>query len=318
MIEFIENRGDLLNNASEFDQFMIRTSLDESALDITLPIGNKSHFGGREWTVRMMAILAIAAVAYIGLLTHSPLGPTSGGFLGSFIGSIGYWYFIALIVAPTQSQEIGMSYLLSFGPYFSKSLQNVSTRNVAYEKPVSNLFAIAENGIDVNGGIHYTDGSVGRIYELVGNASAMMFPSDRYRILDDTRTFYRAIRSSTAFTIDTVRLPQRIKPQLKAKDIQIQNLNPLLKGTGLEKLLREEKRVLQAFVGKQFLTIHQYMIVHSTSEQELTTFDNWIDSQLTMGSTYMKTARRLDSEEEVVSYFGSIFKANAKANLVER
>lgn len=291
--------------------FAIRSGLGDSALDTVMVIGRDDSFMlNREFTVRTLLVWLGALLGLMTILFGSPLG--KGGVLGVTLIVIGYVWIGIQLGIPTPSKELGYAYVMNFGKYFNKYLQNVSTRNFASVVPVESLLDIQDDGIDPNGEITFANGDVGEIFELVGNASEMIFLSDLDQVLSDTRVFYRNIRPLTSITIDTVSRPQRVLPQLLAKKHQIEHLNPILKKSGLNQLLEYEGEVLQNYVGTTFTTWRQFMIVRSVNEDELRSFDEWLASRLNSNSSFLKSARLLDSDEEVFEYFRDIFTANSK------
>lgn len=293
--------------------FAIRATLNDSVLDTVMVVGRDDSFMlNREFTVRSLLVLLGGLLGLMLILFGTPL--EKGGFWGVTFIVIGYTWIVVQLSMPTPSKELGYAYVADFGKYFNKYLQNVSTRNFSSVVPVENLLDIQDDGIDPNGQITFANGDVGEIFELVGNASEMIFLSDLEQVLHDTRVFYRNVRPLTTLTIDTVSRPQRVLPQLMAKEHQIKNLSPVLQKSGIKQLLEYEGEVLQNYVGTTFTTWRQFMIVRSVNSDELDSFNEWLASRLNSQSSFLKSARLLDTDEEVVEYFKDVFTANSKSS----
>lgn len=291
--------------------FAIRSGLNETMLDTVVPLS----FGGSEFklkkelTVRTMLFLLTEVIVFFFICFQTPL--VRGGILPNIIWITGYWWFGWLIARPTPTGLLGYTYFLAALKYFNPDFRKLPTRVYQLSAPAVEFVGIATDGIDEDGNIYFANGDIGQIYELTGNASFMIFEEDKIRVLNDARVFYRGINPLTTITYDTVSSPQRVDNQLKVKQWQIDNLT--LKQSNLLSLLQREKKALNEVVGKQFTTLHQYMVVRSVNLNELRVFVKWLTLAANSDSLFLKSAVRLDSRKEVINYFGSIY-SNRRLN----
>ena len=293
-------------------QFAIRTSMDSSALDMVMNPSANSLFATKyEFTVKSFFGLAIAFFLLVWLVMQTPL--QDSGVLGFVLWLPAYVILTWMLVGPTDTQELGLSYIPTFFTYFNKDRRIVSTRKIAPEANFADIAPIKEVR-ESDGLILMRDGTCMRTYEVVGNASILMFSQDRELVLRDVTHFYNNVRPQVNLMIDSESSPQRVVDQLNAKDYQILNLqnhstdysniDPRL--VKLRELLQGEQIILRDVVGRNFKALHQYLTVRALSEDDLYTFESWLMQVASGSNLYIKTARALEYDE-TVAYLKSLY-----------
>lgn len=292
-------------------RFTIRSGLADGILDTVIPLGsdNGSFKLKSQLTVRSVVCLLGSALLFMFLAFTTPIG--KAGVIQDILWMSGYWLLTWLLVRPTPTKMLGYTYAIASFKYANPEFRTLSTRPYCTAKPAVKFIGILDDGVDDDGNIYFANGDVGQVYELAGNASALMFESDKFVVLEDAHRFYRNINPLTTLTFDTLSSPQRVKPQLKGKVWQLKHMS--LVQTNLDRLLKLEARVLRDYVGKEFTTLHQYLIVRSINGTELKLFIDWLDSTLHSNSLYLKDARKLDSKKECLAYLRTIYTSRTRS-----
>ena len=192
--------------------------------------------------------------------------------------------------------------------YARKENRRVSFRSYSPSYAISLLTDIADNGVSDRGMIRFVNNDLGRVFEITGTASRLMFESDKKRVVDDARNFYRNINPLTTVVIDTLSSPQRVKSQLLAKDYQLNHM--ALKDENLRKLVEHERQYLSDTVGHSFPMYHQYFVVRSVNEDEMNIFIDWLMQIMSNSSLYLKDIRPLDDRDQVIDYLHGLYAAD--------
>lgn len=288
------------------NMFKLPFSLDINQLDVSI---NLTSSGGtfqlkRQITLRVLFVAIAGILLYIVLLFQTPFGLGSG-FYGLIVWTIGYFWLLFKLCVPTLTKQIGMNQIRPMWKYLKKTNKQVFTKRASYKFPVEDLVGIAE--YEDNGKIYYANGDVGCVFEVVGNASILMFDADRDSVLISARNFWRKVNPNVSVVIDSVTAPQRVNENVVHMADRFENLK--FESTGLRNLIVNQAGVLDNFVGQEFKSLHQYMIVRATNNEALHDFENWM--QIQNGSQFLKSYRLL-KEEEGKRHLRDIYTANPK------
>lgn len=285
--------------------FMIRMSIDQSPMDLVMNPDADSLFASRhEFTVKSVVAMGMCMMVFLYLIIQGPLHDS--GTVGFVLWIPSYLILMWLLCGPTETHELGLSYLMTFYNYFINGdrYRYVSTRRASDSSAFLKVAPV--KGITPQGKLVFTDNSVGYGFELVGNASILMFASDRQQVLTDVRNFYRNIDPSVTLTFDSVLSGQRVVDQLNGKDYQLSHLpydKPFLP---IRRMLQYEQIVLRDFVGRKFKALHQYVIVRGPQDEDIDTFTDWLNTQVTQGSMYVKDYRQL-TRDELIDYLKNLY-----------
>ncbi|WP_369940336.1 hypothetical protein [Ligilactobacillus faecis] len=275
-------------------------------LDRDVDLDNKIYSLKRKVSTRVVLTVIMAIIVGMLLLFKTSIG--KGGLLwtGSFI--ISYVWLIYISCFRTPTDDFKYTYLWVIGKYFSKSNRYVSTRNTSKIYPIEKLLNLEDQDFS-DGYIHFKDGDIGELIEVTGMASRLMFLEDQDVVLYDTVNFYRGLETQWVLIFDTLVSPQRVETQLDYIRTQKANLNPIFRDTGVETLLDRKEEKLGTVVGKSYESIRQYMILKTTSIDEISRFENRLNDTV-INTTYLKDARRVDDSKELYNYFLGVFGSN--------
>lgn len=285
--------------------YYIRVPLNESIFDVPInPTKPDSTIQiKREVTVKTLLYYFLAFMLFLFFVTKTFL--QHSGFIGFALWIPGFLWLTSLLVSPTKTKLLGANLVSPMAKYTNKSLRNVSTRS---GMPAVNFADIAHvKTITDEGLIIYLNNQVAKVYELVGNASLLMFEADRNSILQSVVSFYTNIEPEVNLTYDYALSPQRVYDQMKAKDEQVSRI-PLKdkRLANLRKLVQYEQLVMRDYVGNDLRSLHQYLVVKSDNTEDIARFDEWMQNQAGNSAAYLQSYRVLD-QDEVYQYLGSVY-----------
>lgn len=285
-------------------KFSLPHSLDTSFLDVAIMLAsaNNGIQLKRQITVRVLLMFVAGIFLYMFLIFETPLG--KGGILGVIWWTLGYFWILVLLSLPTETKQVGTSLLKPMYKYLQPESRNVATRSISPADKVRSLVGI-EGVAKATGKVVYTTGEVGFIAEVVGNASILMFEEDQNTVLTDTRNFYRKLTPNVSVIIDSVTEPQRVQNQV-AVAMQRQD-DMKWNSPGLQSLMNSQISVLSDYVGEEFKSLHQYMVVRAKNDDALREFSQWLDLQVEKGSGFLTDYNVLDYDE-ALEYFQSVYK----------
>lgn len=262
----------------------------------------------RPVTLKVLIIFLLSILVYLGVLFKSPL--VHGGILPIIMWSVGYFGLVVLLCMSTKTKQIGFDWILPSIYYIFGIRRNVQTRSINAVGSV--LDVVSVEGITNDNYVLFDNNEIGEVFEVVGYASILMFKSDLDSVIDSADGFIRNITQGINLTYDTQQAPQRVDLQVSAMRERLKNLNAKYHGhipVGLHNAMVLNHRVLTSYVGEQFKSTHQYLIVRSPNKDLLDAFDQWLNSQLE--GNYIRSVRRLEDDEigkgELTNYFNSVF-----------
>lgn len=165
----------------------------------------------------------------------------------------------------SKTKEMKFMMIPSLVQYFTPGSRKITTRRSSAPQGLMSVVRIRQ--IDDSGLIHFTDNTVGQLYSVVGSASALLFESDRDYIINRVDGFFRNIDTHTEWNFITTKEPQRVYRQLDNINTQRKNLKH--KHPELYGLIDEKFDILDTQVGDQFSSTHQYLLLHSSSLDNL-------------------------------------------------
>lgn len=247
--------------------YKVPYSLNKTRGDMEIAVQNKDGIGFKSTPVKLILFyLAGSLLALFSILGTLPFVATLPIGFRIVMGVL----FIALAWLFTQKDAAGMPKyavipeLLKF--MFVKSSRIIHTRNT---DNWDNLYAaMGIKDIDGKTGlITYLDGTLGYMYRVVGSASALLFDEDKARIIDRVDNFYRRVLDSVTYEYITVKEAQ--KCNLQKYNMQQLNKKLTTDDPDLKNLIKDEYNVLRDFVGNDFKSIHQYLILKSDNKEDL-------------------------------------------------
>lgn len=270
--------------------YKVPPSLNRSFLDheITLskggwaakpsPIKQLLFFGGG-----LLVLLWAATSTFI-----ASAGPT-------FIVLFAIWGLLVIVYfgGMTKTKELRAMNVPALLAYAPAKARHVFTRRASNPSDFHSIVGIDK--IEEDGRIHYSDGSRGQVYLVVGSASYLLFDEDRIEILDRVDSFWRKVDTSCEWSFITTKEPQRIYHQVA--NLELRNRSLEVRDPDLIELQNEQYDILTQHVGGKFTSIHQYLLLKGKSADALRRGHMVLQAEVEGSSLMIKEATILDREE---------------------
>lgn len=285
-------------------RFSFPTSLNTSFLDVAVMLTSEKNAiqVKKQITVRVLLILIVGIFIYLFLAIQSPLG--KGGVLGIIWWTIGYFWILILLALPTDSKLVGLNLIIPTIKYSQKENRKVDSRSISPSDKIGSVVGI-ESILKSNGKVIYSNGEVGFVAEVIGNASVLMFEEDQQVVLTDTRNFYRKLTPNISLIIDSVTESQRVHNQIETLLERKEKMK--FNSPALNELIDSQISVLASYVGEEFKSLHQYMVVRAKNDDALYEFSQWLNLQVEKGSGFLTDYRVLDYDD-AKDYFKSVYR----------
>lgn len=247
------------------DVYKIATNLDRSYLDVEVAIQSKSGVGLRPLPLSTLLVW-IAAIFGSFLLVSTdklPLHYLSLPLRGLFmLLLIGFTYVATSRDGGNQARVAAFKNMYTY--MFVKPSRILKTRSTDPATQFYRLVGIKEIN-KKTGMVTYMDGTVAYFYRVVGNASNLLFDSDKEAVITRVDNFYRKIPDYIRCQIVTVKEPQKVVTQKVKMKKLYSNLR--IKDKDLIDIMQQSYKNLSEYVGGEFKSIHQYMILYAGSKE---------------------------------------------------
>ncbi|MEV6821169.1 hypothetical protein AB0M72_20695 [Nocardiopsis dassonvillei] len=270
--------------------FKIPTSLDRSFLDHEIALA------GGGWQMRPLPMKVI--LFWAGSLMLLFWVTTS-----TFVSSADWWLILLVVVwwlATTaffgqysKTKEMRFASLPALLEYLPRPARRVITRRGS--NPSGFYSVLGVKSVDETGYIEWLDGSVGQAYLVVGSASVLVFDEDKKAILNRVDAFWRKVDTNAEFIWITTKEPQRVYRQLG--NLELLNRNLEIRDPELFDLLDERYSILKDYVGGQFTSIHQYLVIKGDNLEALRRAHALVRAEAEGSSLMIKQAVMLDAND---------------------
>lgn len=282
--------------------YKIPTSLDASYVDLEFNLQTKDGLGPQAPVNGKTILLGlIAIIAWFYIIFQTPIG--KGGILVVVGFTIAWIVLAVLLVKPDKTKKHGFELIVTMINYMQKSNRRANVRlfdNLATMQHITGIKHVdPEDGM-----LHFMDGTVGRVYSVVGSASILMFDQDKSMILDKVDNFYRKLPVGVEIVFDTVKESQRTDIQTESAIRGFKQLN--VKSRGLATLYKERHQILKYGVGEKFKSIHQYAVLKAPKAESLSEGESLIISDAENEGLMFKRVDTLNYED-VVRYIQQFY-----------
>lgn len=251
--------------------YKIPASLDESYFNMEITLKNKDGIGLKPLPVRVVLIWVVFFVLFF-FLCFSGESPIPAAGVGmQIIFTIAWFAFAVLMTRVDGARQMRLELIPSLLAYLSKSNRTVVTRKSSTPAPFYGLVGI-ESINDKTGVVKYLDGTYGYWYAVVGSASVLLFPEDREAIIDRVDDFYKKMQPDCELAYITTREPQKVVRQQAHLMAQYKHLSYV--DPDIDKLYQEQFDVLTNYVGKEFKSLHQYIIIKGDTREALSVMNS--------------------------------------------
>ena len=282
-------------------RFKIPTSLDMSYLDLEFNFRTKDGLSfNKPLTGKSVFMCLISGMGLLFILLNTFI---KSSFPLAVIFAVIWILLTVLLVKSDNTKRTGLELMIPLLGYFSPNNRHLSVRSLDPIGPLKGLYGI--NRVDEEDGlISFIDGTVGYAYQVVGNASILMFDDDKKQIIDKVDSFYRKLAPDTEVIFDTIKESQRTDDQVSNVVDNFKKLK--INSPGLNHLYREQYDILNIGVGGRFKSLHQYMIVKSNTMDHLEEFENLLYGDVENDQLMFKSATPL-SYNDTIDYYKGLF-----------
>lgn len=270
--------------------YKVPTSLDRSWGDHEISLGGKS-WQARPMPLKQIGFFVGSVVVVAWALMNTFISSASAGWI--ILVVIWALVFVSYMGQITKTKELRIMTIPPLLAYLPGSARKVLTRKDSNPSGFYSIVGVDE--IDEDGRIHYSDGSQGQVYTVVGSASYLLFDDDRIDILDRVDSFWRKVEANCEHLFITTKEPQRTYHQ--EANLERRNQNLEVRDPDLVELLNEQYDIITEHVGGTFPSIHQYLLLKGKSEDALRRGHTILQSEIENSSLMIKEATMLDREE---------------------
>lgn len=276
------------------ESYKIPHSLTDNYLDMEITLQSKDGIGFQPLPIKVIMFWIVSCFALFYLLFNEKSWITEGGFLVSLLFAITWLALTYVLASFDKSRRMQAQLIVPLLSYLPKVNRRVMTRKTSNANPfygIVNIKSIDEK----TGRVEYTDGTFAYWYAVVGSASVLLFPEDRDAILNRVDSFYRKISSDCEIMFMTTKESQNVvrqKAHLIAQYKALEYSDP-----DIDDLVKEQYDVLENYVGGQFKSIHQYMMVKGDNKEALTQANNIVVAEYENSSMMLKQCVPLFKDE---------------------
>lgn len=284
----------------------IKTPMLSSALDTEITL-QKDGVGLKPLPIKLVIITICSGVLCLKATTSSLV---SVGTMFQKVLFVVLWILMTILLFMTdKTQRMCFHNVISLMNYiFVKSNRKAQTRSTS---PASTMLDICNiKHIDENGTITFADRTYGYMYRVTGTASVLLFDEDKKNIINSVDNFYRKIDSNCEYLYITLKESQKVYNQMMAVRLRRARLN--VSDPDLADLCSKQLTMLENVVGKQYQSIHQYMIVKANSIETLTASKITIQNELASNGLFIKRCVPL-YQDDILDVLSNIYSAPKNA-----
>lgn len=263
--------------------YKIPADLNQNYLDMELAIQSKDGLGVRPLPIKVILSWIISAMLCFCICTKTFV--QYGGFF-LIVAFVALWFALSYFLLKTDStKRMAIQDVISFLAYMPSSARKLMTRMTSEAAVFYRLLNIDKINNET-GLITFNDGTFGYCMSVVGTASVLLFDDDRNAILNRVDNFYRKIGTDVEIIYITSKESQKITHQVANLKRRFDNLNN--NDPDLRACAEEQFSTLKNYVGGQFKSIHQYLIIKADNKEVLTVAKNAIKSESENSSLMFK------------------------------
>ena len=286
------------------ESYKIRASLDRSRIDrnISIPIsedmGVKSLYLG-SLLFGIGGVLSLMAIMSYTFMKNASL-PVKSFF------SVFYLLMVGFCAYYTKFKELAIVQVKDFLEYIPRRSRIVKTGFGGDIKNFASITGIT-NFDKKTGIVQFYDGGYGVVYSVVGSASRLLFEKDQNLILDAVNNFYTKLPFNVEMITFTTKEAQKVYAQAYYLEERYKKLKAFGGDDELLELLEEEYDILKNHVGKEYMSIHQYVMLRADNAPQLKAQLPLFERAMLSSQLVFKSVERLDSKD-VQKLLGGVYK----------
>ena len=267
------------------ESYKIPASLNEDYLNMEIALQNKDGMGLKPLAVRVILIWIISLFGIVYLCINENSIIAQAGFGMRLIFAIVWLGFTYVLTQMDKSHRMQIELIPTLLNYLQASNRVVITRKTANANGFYGIVGI--DSIDKDSGlVKYIDGTYAYWYSVVGTASVLLFPEDQAAILDRVNEFYKKLQPDAEVCFVTTKEAQKVAKQLAHLMAQYKILE--YKDRDIDALVKEQYDALKGFVGTEFKSLHQYMVIKGDNRESLSVLNNIVISEYENSSLMLK------------------------------
>ena len=270
--------------------YKVPASLNRSFLNHEITLSG----GGMQSKPLPMKVLLFWAASILSLfwVVSSTFVATADWWI---IALVVIWWLVATAFLGQYSKTKEMKYMSvpAILAYVPTAARRVLTRKST--NPSAFYSVVGIDNIDESGLIKYADGTYGQGYLVVGSASILLFEEDRKAILNRVDSFWRKVDTTCEYTFVTTKEPQRVYHQIA--NLERRNLALEVRDPELKELMDEQYDILHDYVGNQFKSIHQYLLLKADNLEALRRAHTILQSEVESSALMIKGCTMLNGAD---------------------
>lgn len=288
------------------ETYGIPTSLDASALDMDVSLQSKDGIGPGSVPVRVILFFLLSLGILAMVMTNSFVRQ---GDVWQIVCFVVLWMAITATLAGFDATgHMQVEFVPVLADYLPQSMRTISCRRRSRAFSFGELVGIVctdkEVPSDSRIPIPFMDGTYGYFYAVVGSASRLLFDDDRDAILERVETFWRKIDVDGEMSIITKKEAQRVDKQLGYLVMRRKRLT--VSDPDLDRLASLEFDALNDYVGRQFRSTHQYLMLKAPTVEALQLAEAVLRSEAENSTMMFKRCSRLSLTTDESSGLGSV------------
>lgn len=282
--------------------YKIPYGLDEGYADMTISLSTKDGTVGRVLPIKVVLAYVFSFLLCMYLMLNTFVGTMST--IPQKILFVILWIALTITLASFDTtRRMNIQLVPVVLNYLPKSARYVYTRGNKVATPFFNLVGIED--IYDDGLIEFIDGTYGYWYRVTGSASILLFDADKEAIVNRVDSFFRKWNSDSEVVFMTMKEAQKVERQVASLMQRYSNLQT--SDQELRDLAEEQFRILKNYVGHEFKSIHQYMLIKSKNKEALMVSVNILQSEVENSSLMIKQCVPLE-QDAVVEMYQSLYK----------
>jgi len=260
--------------------YRIPADLNSNFGDLQIALQTRDGAGLKPLPVKVILAGVASLVILFWLISHTFIG--DGTLFQIILFCILWVAFTIVLISYDATRRMKAQLIFTLFDYLPRVSRYLILRK---SNPANAFFLIAKiKKINENGLVEYADDMFGYFYRITGAASILLFEDDKTAIVSRVDSFFRKIASTAECTFITVKEPQKVYRQEAALHRKFQKLT--IDDAELNALATEQYETLHGYVGKEFKSIHQYLLLKADNREALTLNKNILQSEIE-NSTHM-------------------------------
>lgn len=281
--------------------YKVPESLDANYFDLEIALKTNDGMGIKPVPIKIILTVLFSAILCFYLLSNGMISHASG--LQKFLFVVLWIALSFVLISYDKSKQMKFQLVPVLINYIPKVNRQIYTRKNLKANEFYYLLGIDKIDKD-NGWISFLDGTYGYMYHVVGSASILLFEADKEAILERVDNFYRKMGLDYENIYITVKEPQKIHHQIANLKRNYDALE--VRDSDLEALYDQQFNILKYQVGREYKSIHQYMIIKGDNKEAQNIAKNIFQAEVENSALMFKQCTPM-YYDDIIDVFGPIY-----------